>query len=255
MRQHTLRRAGRHAGLALLDFLLPTRCFVCDALLPPLALRGACASCWAALCPVAPDACPGCALAGPSDLLGPAGDRCADCRMAPPPFDTVRAAVVYDDAARAIVLRAKDGRSRELYRELARMMEATLRVAAPELAGIPIVPVPSHPWNDLVRGYSPAGEIARRLRASSGCPRFALLSRRWRSPRNTKRLSGVSRRALADRGIRLRAPLAVRRLVLVDDVMTTGATLGACARVLRAAGAEEIHALVWARTPRKAAGS
>jgi predicted amidophosphoribosyltransferase len=161
----------------------------------------------------------------------------------------VRAAVAYDPAARAIVVRAKERGCPELYDMMARMV----RVAAadrdaetPEL----VVGVPSHPWHGFRRGFTPGEEMARRLAEEIGRPTIRrLVGRRW-LPLATamKRLSRAARLRAARRAFHVRGRTAQgRRILLVDDVMTTGASLEACAGRLKEAGASHVEAWVWAR--------
>ena len=128
-----------------------------------------------------------------------------------------------------------------------------LRLEAVDL----VVPVPLHPWRRVVRGFNQAERIARHL----GVPVAHVLGRRhWTSSqaglqadargRNVRDAFTIARR-LTTRGRRaLRGELSKARVLLIDDVVTTGATLSACARVLREAGVREVRAATIARTVR-----
>ena len=154
---HLARRVHRNAIFPLLAFALPTDCFVCREPLGAVQLLGACAECWAGLHVLAPPVCSTCGLPQPAatDLLGPARGRCATCVLTPPGAASVRALVAYDDAARAILLRAKIGGRPELFEPLGDQLAHV--VAALGLAGscTALVPVPSHPWMTLRRGFPP----------------------------------------------------------------------------------------------------
>ena len=123
-------------------------------------------------------------------------------------------------------------------------MAASIAAAAgPLLEGMTLVPVPAAPRRRRRRGFDPAEEIARALARETGRPLGRCL-RRGDGPRQV----GRARRERLASPPRVRAPGAVpERAALVDDVVTTGATLAACAAALRRAGAREIGALAFAR--------
>jgi predicted amidophosphoribosyltransferase len=161
--------------------------------------------------------------------------------------------VEYDSLARRFVLRAKFGRRRELYTVMGRHVGAVLATSSGLPTPSAVVPVPSHPWIELRRGFNPALEIARGARAAVGAPlRPAWLRRRLAGIRSVKRLRARDRRR-ALRGAFVASPRTRgERILLVDDVLTTGATAEACAGALRESGAEEVWVIAWARTPRRA---
>ena len=148
------------------------------------------------------------------------------------------------------LLRAKLGLRRELFGALGRQLAAAFRRADFASEQRLLVPVPSHPWIALRRGFNPATEVARPVARQSGVPlRENLLARRWLAPGMTKRLGAAERRAASAGAFWVRGPLPrAAAVTLVDDVMTTGATLEACARVLLEAGALRVRAAIWART-------
>ena len=235
----------------LLGFLLPTDCFACREPLGPVQQLGACARCWAGLRPLREPVCVGCGLPRPptTDLLGPAGGRCATCILHPTTTETVRAVVAYDDVARAFLLRAKLGRRPELLELLGRQLAAAVRLLGLAEGCVAVVPTPSHPWVTLCRGFSPGVVLARCVGRAAGLPvRRRLLARRAGARGSVKRMSARARRALMAGAFRVRGELSGDRVLLVDDVMTTGATVDGCSRALRHAGANAVRVAVWART-------
>jgi len=170
--------------------------------------------------------------------------------LTPGRIAAARAAVEYDRVARRLVLRAKFGGRTEILRHLG---EQLARVAVHSGIGESrslVTVVPSHPWARVIRGFNPALEVARPVARALRIPlRARVLSRRFGGMTPAKRLSAAGRRRALRSAFRCRRTLSGERVLLIDDVVTTGATAESCAAALLAAGAESVSLAVWARTP------
>ena len=177
------------------------------------------------------------------------GDRCAACLAKPRAFDAARAACLYDETSREPILQLKHADRLDLAPLFARWLS---RSAHELIEGADaIVPVPLHPLRLLRRRYNQAAEIARPLAALSGTPYLpdALVRRRATATQGGKSGSGRRRNVAGafDVPARRRGQVAGLRILLIDDVLTTGATAEGCARALKAAGAARVDLAVVAR--------
>lgn len=230
----------------LLDAVLPPRCFGCGALVDR---QGSfCAPCWGELRFIAEPLCRCCGL--PLEPPARAGLTCAPCLANPPAFASARAVWLHQAAARDTVLAFKYADKPQLARALARHLT---RVAAPVLENPDaiLMPVPLHRWRLLSRRYNQAAELARAL---GRLARRAVIADGLIRIRATQPQQGLTRSQRQDNvrrafslNPRARARVAGRAVVLVDDVLTTGATVDACARVLLAAGAVRVDVITLTR--------
>jgi ComF family protein len=218
----------------MLELVLPQRCAVCEA--PGEAL---CRLCQAALVRVVPPLCERCGSPGAWPVR-----RCAECAGRRLGFATARAAVVYDERARRLVLTWKERGRRGLAVVLAELVaQAVPRPDADALAA-----VPSDPERRRARGDAPAERLARELAPLWELPVRPLLRRTRAGPRQRGQRLAERRRNV--RGVFAAAGEAPRRVVLVDDVYTSGATAAACAAELRRAGARRVDVVSLARAVR-----
>lgn len=191
--------------------------------------------------------CDGCGAPFEYDLGE--GVRCADCTARPRAFSRGRAACLYDEASRGPILQLKHADRTDLAPLFARWISRSARDLLEEADAL--VPVPLHASRLLGRRYNQAAEIARPLSRLSGVPYLAdsLARVRATGSQGGKSASGRKRNVAAAFAVPAarRAGVQGRTLLLIDDVMTTGATLEGCARALLAAGAARVHVAVVAR--------
>ncbi len=242
-------RTLRWAGRAALDLLLPPTCIACDR---PVDAPGLlCPECFRATGFITAPCCAACGVPFDAGPLAGADGLCVRCQIAPPAFDRARAALRYDPAARRLILPFKHGDRVELAKALAPMMA---RAGAELLRGTDLlVPVPLHRWRLFRRRYNQAALLARALARISALPAVpdALVRTRRTAPLGGK--GAGDRRAEVEGAFAVRpsriARIAGCRVLLVDDVMTSGATASACALALKAAGAKRVDVLAAARVP------
>jgi ComF family protein len=203
---------------------------------------GFCAACRATL-PYNDAACPRCAVPRAHSI--PAEICCPDCRRRPPAFDRVRAPLRYEHPLDQLVGRFKDHGELQVGRLLAGLMPGPPGgTPGPDL----VVPVPASAARLRERGFNQAAELARHVAQRHALPwSTALLHRR--AARRDQRGLGRSARLRNVSGVFDCSGSAPPRVVLVDDVLTTGATAQAASEALRRAGAVEIEVWVLARTP------
>jgi ComF family protein len=224
-------------GAALLDLLYPPRCAACGEGLRSSAHGPFCSVCVEAVDPV-PAGCRRCGLPGP-------GPVCGACLAAPPSFESCRAGGLFGgplaDAIHALKYRDRPA--------LARPLGAWLAGRVPSLREVAIVSVPLGRKRRLSRGYDQAALLARAFGRASG--RLPFLPCALVRTRETKPQVG---RVRADRlrnvrgAFRAAEVVSGRDILLVDDVVTTGATADACGEALLQAGARSVHVIALARS-------
>ena len=241
-----LSRLGRHLVRLGVDLLLPPRCPACRKMVE---VDGSfCRDCWAGLRFITAPMCARCGV--PFDVDRGPGTECGACLIQPPRYTAARAAMIYDGSARTVLLGFKHGDRQHLVRVMApQLVRAGAGWLGPDVV---LVPVPLHRWRLWQRGFNQAALLALATGRRSATPvavdalirvKATLISR------------GLNRRK---RALNVRAAFRVARrdaimgrdIVLVDDVLTTGATAEACTRTLLRAGARSVRVLTWARVVR-----
>ena len=238
----------RSALRPVLDFALPPRCAGCGAITTEP--HRFCFACWSRLVFLGEPCCAVCAL--PFEFSQGADARCGGCLAGPPAFERMRAAVVYGEIPRTVALKLKYGGRPGVAETMAGLMQRHLPGERGEGADAPIlVPVPLHRWRIWKRGYNQAALIASALSRRSGlAARLDLLERPKATP-PLKAMNPKQRRETVRGAFRVaerhRETVRGRAFVLIDDVFTSGATVDACARVLKRTGAARVEVLCWAR--------
>lgn len=230
-----------------LDFALPERCPACGA----IAMDGTnfCSGCWPKLNFINPPWCAACAL--PFDQEHGKGTLCVNCLASPPLHDGIRAVVAYDDMSRQIILRLKYGGKIGLAKLVARQL---LRHLPDDCGDIVVVPVPLH-WTRLwSRSFNQSALIAQELARLGGMRYSADLLLRTRRTPNMRGLSPRQRRKTVAKAFAInparRDLLKNSRIILIDDVLTTGATSDGCIKALKKSGASWVQLFCWARAMR-----
>lgn len=240
----SMMKRGSFLWRTLADFALPPRCPACGIVVD--GDMRLCLTCWGTLDFLTARGCAGCGI----PLAGADTHEamlCGRCLAEPPAHDGVRAAVVYGETARGLVLKLKYGSRPAMAETVAGQLQRHVDRAEDGV----LVPVPLHRWRLWARGYNQSALIARALARQAG---LSLIIDALARKRHTPALRGLGAgaRAKAVRGAFMVAPshraaLAGKTVWLVDDVYTSGATANACARVLKRAGAARVIVLCWAR--------
>ena len=241
-------------GAILLYFLFPSPCRGCGGMLDAGRRSLFCSACWARMAPVPPPACPQCGWPFPSPraLEASPAHLCMRCRTTRVHFAVARAATLYGSAgpAREAILAFKHTGRDTLGRHLAELMAER---SGPILADGPwdvLVPVPLHPRRERQRGFNQAAFLARHVGRRAGLPVAARALRRLRATPPQSGDPADRRRNVRDAfSVARPAQVAGRHVLLVDDVLTTGATANECARALRRAGARRVGVYTLARVP------
>lgn len=231
---------------ALLDIVLPPRCLACNE---QVGEQGAlCGECWNGLQFLGSPCCDSCGQPFQYDIGN--GAKCAGCMAKAPSYDKARAAFRYDDASGKLITAFKySDRTHG-----ANAYAAWLARAGRELIekSDMLVPVPLHRYRLFTRRYNQAALLSASLRKQCGLPHMPDLMRRVRHTKPQASLTRKERRRNV-RGAFIVAPkhadtVRGKSVLLIDDVTTTGATVEACAKALKKAGAAQVFVLTLAKT-------
>jgi len=231
----------------IIKAMYPDLCPACDEeVATPDAL---CPKCWAGARFIRKPFCASCGTQLPGDADGAEDLICDNCTHDPPPWDQGRAAFEYEGPARSMILALKHGDRHDLIAPLGRWMADAGQDLVQE--GSVLVPVPLHPFRKFKRRYNQAELLAEEIAKCWGIHTHPkALIRRIHTPSMDHR-SREDRYDVMEDAITAHpkyvAKVRGRHVILIDDVMTSGATLSACTNALDEAGAEKISVLVLAR--------
>jgi ComF family protein len=244
----------RIGGESLLSTLFPAECRLCEQPLLSVARLPVCGDCLGKIQSYPSEACTRCGEAVSSSAI----ELCAACRNAPPPFVAAKAVGTYDGTLRGLIHLLKYQSVRPAANALARQMAQVIRQHR-ELLGVRplIVPVPLHRNKFRARGFNQAEEIAQSLKKLTGLEMKHSLIHRRRDTISQTGMTAHQRRENVRAAFVVKPQhkrdLSGRNIILVDDVMTTGATAAECTRVLLRAGAKQVFVLTAARVTAQAA--
>lgn len=248
---NVLRRIIVKAAAGLLDMALPPRCPVSHKIVDRQGMLDP--AVWAGLNFIAAPVCESCGI--PLEFELGQGARCAACLTRNNVYEKSRAALIYDDASRGLILGFKHGDQTHA----ALSFVPWLRQAGKELieeADV-LAPVPLHRWRLLKRRYNQAGLMAGALGKAAGKPVWQQALLRTRPTPSQGHLKAGERARNVRRAFAVHPDyagrLAGKNILLIDDVYTTGATVSECAQVLLDAGAARVDVLTLARVARPVA--
>ena len=232
---------------ALLDTLFPPLCHGCRQFIPDAGKLHLCADCRAGSRAITSPCCPVCGI----PFLTEAGidHRCGACLSDPPRFDAARSAVLFEGAVRELIHRFKYSSKVQHGRPLALLAAGHLAGFAGECAADLVIPVPLHVKRLRERGFNQAVLLGEILAKQWGLPlsRRNLRRTRWTEPQIS--LTAAERKQNVQGAFSLsdRAAVKDRKILLVDDVFTTGSTVAECARTLKKGGAKAVYVVTVAR--------
>lgn len=239
----------RSLSRRVLNTLLPIDCASCGVALTNDPVSFFCATCWGAIRPLRGPVCPRCGRPFSSTvaLQYSPNHLCGDCRSRPPAFTAARSLYPYDSSLRDAIHLVKYRGKVALTSGLADLMKGAWR----EIPGLELViPVPLHPARLTEREFNQALLLADHLAGWLGVPISYNNLVRVRATAPQTDLTRAQRKKNLRRSFVLRHPreVAGKRILLLDDVFTTGTTVNECAKALRKAGSADVYVVTLART-------
>lgn len=229
-----------------LEMVYPRSCCGCGAALAGTDDNGLCWDCRSDSSALAPPWCEVCGLtvAGRVDHAF----ICADCQEVAPSFTRARSLYRYEGGVREAIHALKYRGDFSVIPDLSRILLAGLRTYMEDVEHLVLVPVPLHRKRKLHREFNQGEELIRGMRKLDGSLQVWTGVKRVKNTDTQTRLSKAGRKANVRNAFQVKRGSSLpERVVLVDDVMTTGATLDACAKALKKAGVQEVNALTLAR--------
>lgn len=242
-----LAQAAAAASRAVVDTVLPQRCIKCRVIVGDGAL---CADCWGELTFLGQPACHRCGF--PFEFDAPDLTVCGACARREPAFDRLRSAFCYDDSSRELLIQFKHSDKTFAAPSFVKLLA---RAGADLIATADIIaPVPLHRRRLFSRRYNQSALLAQGLAKTTGRLAIVDLLKRDRNTKPQARMSQVGRRRNVQGAFSVNPRhgnvLPSQRVLLIDDVFTTGATVEACALTLRRAGVAGVDVLTLARVVR-----
>lgn len=229
------------------DTLFPPLCHVCRSFIPGPAEMHLCAACRDRISPIPPPLCPVCGL--PFAAEEGIDHPCGPCLTAPPPFDGARAAARFDGPVRELIHRFKFGGKPHLARPLGLLAAHSLAGFIPAVTAECILPVPLHGKRLRQRGFNQSQLLGHALAQQWRIPLSVhnLRRIRWTEPQIGLSAPDRERNVRGAFSVTRPGKIAGKRVLLVDDVYTTGSTVSECSRVLKRAGAQDVWVITVAR--------
>ena len=230
---------------ACVNLFLPPACLLCRQLLTTdLDAQSICRDCLADMPPLSSAHCSCCAQPFPSAA---SNHLCGVCLKRPPSFSIVHAAGLYQGNIKDAVHQLKYRNQITLAEPLGQILGKVIAASRSGFAADCIVPVPLHPHRLRKRGYNQALELARPISRELSIPLDTTLLQRNRKTLQQQGLSATERRSNLRNAFTLAAKTPAIKVLLVDDVMTTGETVRECCRVLIAGGVKEVQVAIIGR--------